>query len=294
MEELIKLLDWIEVHPIASVPFNIACDIAVNLLIYVILNKVLKRIFNPNRDRYNEDDQKRVSTLQKVSILTLKTVMIVLTMVEVLSKFIDIQAILTVAGVGTIAIGIGAQAIVSDILNGFSMLAENQFYVGDYIEIDDNHYGRVEHIGLRTTRIRQLDDSLHIVRNGEIMRLTNYSKGTVKAIAMVSIAYEENIQGARTVINALLENLPKEEPEIFIDPPVIVGVEDLDDSSVVLRVEANVKADHKKQAERLLRQHLKEALQENGIEIPYPKQILYPMIPENEKENPGNNLSVHS
>lgn len=284
MEKIIDALTWIENHRFIAVPINIVLDLLVCYLVYKIGAAILKKVLKPDLKIFKGESKKRVETIQKISIAVLRAILIGFVIIDILSQFIDIKALLTVAGVGTIAIGIGAQAMVGDLISGFMILAENQFFVGDYIEVDETHYGRVEKIGLRTTTIRQLDDSVYIIRNGEIYRLTNYSKGTVRAVVSVGIAFEENMEQVSVVLGEMLALLSREMPQVFLNTPEIMGVDALADSAVMLRIEADVKASDKRAAERILRQRIKEALDANGIEIPYSKHVIVPAATDAEVE----------
>ena len=177
------------------------------------------------------------------------------------------------AGVGTVAIGLGAQAIVGDLLAGFFILLENQFCVGDYIDVSGN-YGKVEKITLRNTYVRLLDQSLYVVHNSVISPFTNFSKGLVRAVVQVGVAYEADLQKAYGVLTTLFIHLNKADPEFYVNPPQIMGADDLGDSAVILRIEADVQAANKRKAERDLRLKIKEAFDENDIEISYNKVVV--------------------
>lgn len=259
-------------------PVTIIATLLAMLVLILIGNLIINRVFNDERTPLtkvlSDDDKKRIVTLNKMIKAVWKAVVIVIGAVNILSLFIDVKAILTVAGVGTLAIGIGAKAIVEDMLSGFVILFENQFCVGDYVELDGGHYGCVEHINLRTTQVRQLDQSLYIVHNGQISNLTNFSKGSVRAMVHIGVAFEEQYDSVCAVLNALFEKLGHDYPDLYLQKPEIMGVDELEASAVMIRVEADVKAENKLCAERDLRCRIKRALDENNIEIPYSKHVL--------------------
>lgn len=281
MENMIKWIDNINSNPIMRNIMHVILALIVMIILIFVGNKIIDLIFNEKRGKCSEEEKRRILTLNRITKMAIKVLIICIVIIDILSLFIDVKALLTVAGVGTIAIGIGAKAIVEDILSGFMILAENMFNVGEYILIDDNHYGRVEKIGLRMTHIRQLDDSLYIIHNGEISKLTNYSKGTVRAIVLVGIAFEEDLNKVFEVLEKLFLTLTNSKPDLFLNKPQIMGVDELGDSSVMLRIEADVKAENKRMAERFLRKAVKEALDQNHVEIPYSKYIV---IPESRKD----------
>lgn len=276
MENMIKWFEKITGNPVTNNILHIFIAIVIMIILIFVSNKIIDLIFNEKRGKCSEEDRRRILTLNKITKMAVKVLIICLVIIDVLSLFIDVKALLTVAGVGTIAIGIGAKAIVEDILSGFMILAENMFNVGEYILIDGNHYGRVEKIGLRMTHIRQLDDSIFIIHNGEITKLTNYSKGTVRAIVLIGIAFEEDINKAFEVLEKLFISMMDLKPDLFLNKPQILGVDELGDSAVMLRIEADVKAENKRIAERFLRKAVKEAFDQNDVEIPYSKYVVIP------------------
>jgi moderate conductance mechanosensitive channel len=186
---------------------------------------------------------------------------------------IPIGSLLAGAGILGLAVGFGAQNLVRDIITGFFIIFEDQFSVGDYVKIG-SHEGFVEEIGLRTTKVKSWTGELHILPNGSINEVTNYSIHNSISVVDVSIAYEGNIPKAEQVIEELLQELPVKY-EDMLNPPELLGVQNLGSSDVVLRVIAEVKPmSHWKMA-RALRKELKLRLDERGIEIPFPRLVMY-------------------
>lgn len=178
-----------------------------------------------------------------------------------------------VAGVGGAAIvGLGAKDLVSDVINGFFILFENQYAVGDHVTIS-KYSGIVESIGIRSTTIRDFNGSIHIVRNGTISEVTNYSRGNIRFIVDIEIAYEDDIDKAINVIKKVGRNFEKENDEIT-EPIDILGVNSLNPSGVTIRVYGRSKPLKQWKMEAKLRKELKEALEKEGIYAPYPKTEL--------------------
>ena len=193
----------------------------------------------------------------------------------ILGQFMDVSSLLAVAGVGTLAIGFGAQGIVEDVMSGFVIVFENQFCVGDYVIIDEDHYGIVEAIGMRTTNIREFDGGLFIIHNGKIDRLTNYSKGHIKATVDIGISYEEDISKVTDILNDICKELFESHEELFKTCPEVIGVTDMGPMAMNIRISCDEDAASKFKAETVLRQRIKEVFSEKGIEIPYNKSIIY-------------------
>ena len=186
---------------------------------------------------------------------------------------IDVKALIAGAGIVGLAVGFGAQNLVRDIITGFFIIFEDQFSVGDYIKTG-NYEGFVEEIGLRTTKIKSWTGELHILPNGSIVEVTNYSIHNSIAVVDVSIAYEGNIHEAERVIHDLLAELP-EKYEDIVSAPELLGVQNLGSSDVVLRVICEVNPMQHWHIARIIRKEIKLRLDAYGIEIPFPRLVLY-------------------
>ncbi len=249
------------------------------LIIVVISLKItyniVDRVFNDERVDLEPREARRITTLNHVTKATVKASVWTLAVLVILGQFINVGSLLAVAGVGTLAIGFGAQSIVEDVMSGFVIVFENQFSVGDYVIIDETHYGIVETIGMRTTSVREFNGGLFIIHNGKIDRLINYSKGDMKAIVNVGIAYEEDISQVIAILEELCQELYENHGELFKNRPEIQGVTQLEASAVNIRIVCDEDASSKFAAENYLRQRIKEVFDEKGIEIPYHKTVIY-------------------
>lgn len=182
----------------------------------------------------------------------------------------------TFASIGGVALGLGSQSLIKDFINGFFILFEDQFGIGDYVTIG-NFSGIVQTIGIRTTIIKDFTGDIHSIPNGMISEVTNHSRGNTRFIVDVDIAYEEDIDNAINAINAIKECCDKfqKEHEDFINEPIeVLGVSALAASSVTIRTVGRTKPLTQWKMENELRKAIKITLDENGIEIPYPKTQL--------------------
>nr|WP_320024093.1 mechanosensitive ion channel family protein [uncultured Acetobacterium sp.] len=260
------------------------CIISVLILVVVFISfkiifRVIDRVFDENRANFEPRDVRRVITLNNVTKTAIRAGIWTAAALIILGQFMDIGSLLAVAGVGTLAIGFGAKGIVEDVMSGFVIVFENQFSVGDYVIIDDDHYGIVENIGIRTTSVREFDGGLFIIHNGKIDQLVNYSKGHIKAVVDVSIAYEEDINKVLDLLEEICEDLYLNHEDLFKIRPEVQGVTRLDPSAVNIRISCDEDASSKFTAETVLRQRIKEVFQEQKIEIPYAKSIVYTRDP---------------
>ncbi|HYH99614.1 mechanosensitive ion channel family protein, partial [Hyalangium sp.] len=185
---------------------------------------------------------------------------------------IDPTPILAGAGIVGLTVGLGAQAIVQDLISGIFLLFEDQILIGDYIRIEETE-GVVEEITPRVTRVRDRFGRLHILRNGEIKNVINYSRGWTLAVVEMSVAYESDLRKALQVIADVSAKLPERLPGKAIDPPKVMGIEKIDDSCLRIRIETKVAPGTHFEVKRALHMLLVEGFRDNNLEIPYPKTV---------------------
>nr|WP_245948360.1 mechanosensitive ion channel family protein [Falsibacillus pallidus] len=243
----------------------------VYLIVKAFGNKVITTGFTQYKNRNNVSEA-RAHTLESLTKNIFSYILIFIFFVTVLQVFnIQVTAILAGAGIVGLAIGFGAQGLVSDFVTGFFILLERQVEVGDYVSTG-NFSGIVENVGIRTTHIRGFDGTLHFVPNREITSLSNHSRGNMRALVDIGISYEDDIDKAITVLQELCDKIASEDTNI-VDGPNVLGVQSLGSSDVVLRIIAKTANGEQWGVERKLRKAIKETLDANGIDIPYPHQV---------------------
>lgn len=243
--------------------------------IFIKVGKVMiENVFKVRTRSPLRVSERREATLLKLLQNILTYVVYFIAFMMILSTLtIDVSAMLAGAGIVGLAVGFGAQNLVRDIITGFFIIFEDQFSVGDFVRIGQFE-GTVEEIGLRTTKIKTWTGELHILPNGNITEVTNFSLYNSMAVVDLSISYESDIKKAETVISELLQKMPAKYEDI-IKTPEILGVQNLAASDIVLRIAAETLPMKHFVVARLLRKELKECLDQNGIEIPYPRMIMY-------------------
>lgn len=190
---------------------------------------------------------------------------------------ISLAPLLAGAGVLGVALGFGAQSIVADFLSGLFMLFEDQFGVGDVIDVGEAT-GRVEDFSLRTTTLRDVNGTVWHIRNSEIRRVANKSQLWSRAVLDIEVAYDTDLRRAEGIIQRVADGLWADHSFTdgdIIDPPEVWGIEKLGADGVVIRLV--VKTDPAEQwvVARELRLRIKEALDEAGIEIPFPQRTVW-------------------
>lgn len=170
-------------------------------------------------------------------------------------------------------VGIGAQSLVKDIINGFFILFEDQYGVGDYVTIG-SYSGIVENIGIRSTVLKDFSGDVHNLPNGAVTEVTNHSRGDMRFMVDVEIAYEEDIDNAINIIKSTCRKFEEKNKENIKNEIDVLGAISLNASGITIRVVGRSKPMSQWQMERDLRKEIKVALDEAGVEIPYPKTQL--------------------
>lgn len=214
-------------------------------------------------------NEKRSMTLEAILKSVLRYTVYFFGIVALLTETIGTIS-LTFAGIGGVAVAFGAQSLVKDIINGFFILFEDQFAVGDYINIDDKG-GIVESIELRVTKIRDFNGDLHIIPNGLITKITNHSRGEMRVAVDIDIPYEENIDRVFDIVGKVCEDFKKEN-ENMVDGPKVLGISALKESSQTIKVVGKARPMTQSECEMGLRLKIKRALDNEKVEAPYPKR----------------------
>ncbi|TVR35675.1 MAG: mechanosensitive ion channel family protein [Nitriliruptor sp.] len=189
---------------------------------------------------------------------------------------ISLTPLLAGAGIFGVAIGFGAQGLVGDFLAGIFMLAEDQYGVGDIVDVGDAS-GVVEGVSLRTTRVRDISGTLWHVPNGQIMRVGNMSQEWARALLDIGVAYGTDIDAASELILTIAVDMANEDDyqEIFLDEPEIWGVENLGTDSVDIRLVIKTQPGQQYAIARELRRRIKNAFDAAAVEIPFPQRTVW-------------------
>ncbi|KQL34738.1 mechanosensitive ion channel family protein [Psychrobacillus sp. FJAT-21963] len=236
--------------------------------------RLLKRVFSVRERSPLAYSERRQNTLLKLLQNILAYAVYFTAILAVLSTFnINVAGLLAGAGILGLAVGFGAQSLVKDVITGFFIVFEDQFAVGDQVMIGQST-GVVLEIGLRTTKVKSYTGELHIIPNGNISEVINYSIYNSLALIDISISYESDIQSVENMIREFLQDLPSKYEEL-VKVPDLLGVQNVAATEVILRVVAETLPNQQHGVARSIRRDIKNYLDEKGIEIPYPKMVLY-------------------
>lgn len=241
------------------------------LIVRAIGNRVIGRFFDKLLNK-GDVTKGRALTLKSLAENVFGYVLIFILVATVFSIFgLSVASLIAGAGIVGLAIGFGAQGLVSDVVTGFFLLLEKQIDVNDYVTVGSID-GIVESVGLRTTQIRSFDGTLNYIPNRDITTVSNHSRGNMRALVDIGISYDADIDKAIAIIQRACENVTLEN-ETIVEGPDVIGVQAFGASDVTLRVIAKAMNGEQWAVERQLRKAIKEALDANGIEIPFPHQV---------------------
>jgi len=259
--------------PAAAKPLvRIAGVLIVSAIIIKFANEFINRILvlsQKEKIHVDENKRKTLASLIKSIVRYVAYFMAAMNILEILG--INTTSLLTAAGVGGLAVGFGAQNLVKDVISGFFLIFEDQYNVGDYVEIAGVS-GIVDEIGLRTTKIRDFGGQFHIIPNGEIKLVTNYSRGMMRALVNISISYEDNLDEVFKVLEEVCQQV-KEKRKDILEGPTVLGISNLGPSEIVVSILARTEPMQQWIVEREIRRAVLEKFSEEGIEIPYPRMV---------------------
>jgi small conductance mechanosensitive channel len=233
--------------------------------------------FIPEKDPLQAAEaKKRAHTLGNILRHALIVVISFIALLMILGELgIQLGPLLATAGIGALAIGFGGQSLVKDVISGFFIILENQYRIGDVIEVAGVS-GLVESVSLRRTVLRDLEGKVHTIPNGEIKIVSNLSKEWARSVLDVGISYREDVDHVIEILQQIGSELVAEEPwkSAILEPLQILGVERFGDSQLVIRVVVKTAPLKQWEVGRELRKRIKIRFDEKGIQIPFPHRVL--------------------
>jgi small-conductance mechanosensitive channel len=227
-----------------------------------------------------EARQRHLVTLIQILRWTVNVLILVTALLMLLSTFgIDITPLLASVGVAGLALSLGAQSLIKDLLGGLLILLENQYAVGDYIQVG-NVSGQVEHITLRATLLRALNGDLYVIPNGEVRILANQTRGWSRVQVDVGVAYEEDLDRALRVLEenaTAFAQDPTFAPHL-VELPEVLGVIGLGDSAITVRIAVKTQPGKQWLVGRELRRYILAACEREKVSLPYPRQEVWVRI----------------
>jgi small conductance mechanosensitive channel len=193
----------------------------------------------------------------------------------------DIAPLVASAGILGVALGFGAQSLVKDFLSGIFMIFEDQYGVGDVVDMGEGLTGTIEAVSLRVTRLRDTNGTVWYVRNGELYRVGNMSQNWARTVLDVQVSAREDIARVRRVLADVIHDLWEDEDYdgVIIEEPEIWGIEAMTPDAITLRVALKTAPMEQWRVARVLRARIKSRFDHEGIQAPYPTSYVMNRTP---------------
>jgi small-conductance mechanosensitive channel len=215
--------------------------VIVGRIIIKLANKAMSHMMVERERKHLKFDQRRTNTIGRLINNIISYTINFMTILLILMEFgFNLAPLIAGAGVLGLAIGFGAQSLVKDIITGFFIIFEDQFAIGDVIQTR-TFKGTVEEIGLRVTRIKSVTGEVHIIPNGSIQEVTNYSIYNSIALIDIAVAYKEDPANVLDLLKITLKELYDGNTDM-VKPPEVLGVEVIGQSEVILRIQVECRA----------------------------------------------------
>lgn len=271
-EEITRVQTWLLEHGL-SILVILSLSIGAYFLLGFVINKVKQRVMALDGEEGSALD-KRVDTIATILHSTGLVAIGILALVTVLQELgIPIAPLLASVGVVGLALGLGAQTLVKDVISGIFILVENQYTIGDVVELS-GITGTVEEMTLRATLVRDLHGTLHTIPNGEIRVVANRTRDWSRAIVDVAITYEADVDRALALLQTIGEETAVDAATapLLLEPPQVTGIEGLEDWSVRIRLMVKTLPNQHWGVQRTLRRRIRLEFAQEGIDLAFPRQ----------------------
>ncbi len=266
---------------VSNISINLS-EILVSLIIpilalYICLKIVEKILFtyirkNTSKSRMSEA---KFNTVTKLLDGAFKfTIFFVIIMEMLLSFGVDQTQILAITSTFTVALGFAAQGIIKDFINGIVLVVEDQFRLGDFVEIND-FKGTVEKLSLRVTQLRDIDGSLHIIPNSRIGTVTTLSKEFVKAIVIINVSYSQNISVVIQKLEVEMAKAYNDMSDKMLGLPDVLGISSFNESGISIKIVCDTIIGEKYTTEYELRLRIKKMFDKEGFVMPFPQRDIH-------------------
>jgi small conductance mechanosensitive channel len=264
----------------------ILVTILVGWVVYRLVVSLVERILRPSAGSADYTLRlQRARTLGPLVENTARYAVAFVVGVLVLQEVgIDVRAVMVSAGVAGLAVGLGAQSLIKDVITGFFLLFESLVAVGDVVEVGP-HVGVVESVGLRVTKIRKFSGELRIVPNGELTSFGQHSAGWGRAVVEVGVDYAQDAGRTLRVLESVGKAFLAAHPGVVLEPPTAEGILRFGDADVVFRLHVRVDAQQKFPLELELRRRVKEALDAEDLGGPRAHRVV--LLSTDARPGPG-------
>lgn len=244
----------------------------------IIVSRLVRRAIRPDHYKTKAEEKQREDTLISVLGASIRVGIWIVGALLILGILgVNIAPLLAGAGVLGVALGFGAQSLVKDFLSGIFILVENQYRVGDVVSINGTVTGQVKHVSLRETSLRDLDGVVHHIPNGFIDFASNMTMEYANVNLDIGVGYGTDLDKLEVLINRVGSALAKDEvwADKIIESPQFLRVDEFADSAIIVKITGATAPMKQWSVTGELRKRLKNAFDEEGIEIPFPQRVLH-------------------
>ncbi len=264
-----------------GIAVKVVIILAIAITLNIIQKKLIPRVIIASIPKIRAESQDQLSTRSKTMAFVLikitAIIIWIITIVMVLGVIkVNIAPLLATLGVASLALGFAVQNIIRDYLQGFFIVMEDWYRIGDWVTIAGME-GEVETVGPRRTVLREINGTMHVIPNSEIQFASNQTRGWARINLYVTVAYKEDISHVYQVIDGVCQEL-KDDPDFgknLTSTPSAMRVSDLGDNGVDICIRGYTKPGEQWGLTGELRKRIKNRFDEEGIEIPWPHTKVY-------------------
>ncbi len=270
------IVPWLLQHGIKIVVIAIAAWL-LNKIFCRIIERAVRIAVVRDAGISEEAEKKREDTLIRIFTGATSILISILAILMILQEAgLKIGPILASAGIAGLAFGFGGQYLIKDIITGLFLILENQYRIGDVININGTG-GLVQDISLRKTTLRDIDGTLHHIPHGSITMVSNMSKDFARVNLDVGVAYSTDLEHVISVVNKTGNELAADPlfSDSIISPPQVLRINAFEDSAIVIKILGDTKPLKQWDVTGELRKRLKIAFDREGIEIPFPQRVVH-------------------
>lgn len=243
------------------------CIILFAFLFYMAIKQLISRVFLKKARHHSN---KKALTLLTILTNVVKYIVLIIALLMILAAWgVDTKALVASLGVAGAVAGLAMQDMIKDFLGGADILTEDQFKVGDNIQVG-NFRGNVIYLGMKTTKIRAYTGEVKIIANRNITEVINYSIMPAVCVIDVELSYENTTEKSEEVLKTVIERVSKM-VNYLKRPITILGIEELTTDSVVYRIEAEVSAMKNFEFNRIFLKEIKKEAEANHLTLSYRK-----------------------
>lgn len=267
---------WIITHGLKILIIAIAAYI-LHRSVGILIEKFVRRLITPGRFLNKDAEEKRENTLIRIFNASANIIILILALLMILQEVgFAIGPLLAAAGIAGLAFGFGGQYLIRDLISGLFIIMENQYRIGDVVCFDKT-CGLVEDISLRMTTLRDMDGTVHHVPHGEIKTVSNFAKTFARVNLNLGVAYNSNLEHVISVVNKVGNDLAIDPAwkDLIKKAPQFLRVDDFADSAIMIKIFGETEALKQWEVTGELRKRLKNAFDQEKIEIPFPQRVIH-------------------